>query len=115
MLLLSSGFDAESTVCLREALDAVHTPQVERLLLHLAGAGFGDSAFLHELTAARRRSGRLVLVGPLTGAVRRVLDLTGTRELFDIALGVLTFSVVDAADRRVSVECGVAAVVVVGV
>jgi len=86
VLVLAGEFDAESVVCLSEALDAVCTPQTERVLLDLAGVEFGDAAFVHALTTAHHSSPRLLLAGPLTRPVRRVFDLTGTRQLFHVVL-----------------------------
>ncbi|MFE5795147.1 STAS domain-containing protein [Streptomyces sp. NPDC056503] len=84
-LLLSGEFDAETVGCLREALDAVRTPQIERVLLDLAGIGFGDSALVHALTDTRRRPEKHILLGPLTRQFSRVLDLTDSRRRLDIA------------------------------
>ncbi|WP_030762518.1 STAS domain-containing protein [Streptomyces griseus] len=86
VLLLSGGFDTETVPCLREALDAVRTPQVELLLLDLTGVSFGDSALVHELTDTQNRPQRHVLLGPLTRQVGRLLDLTCTRHTLPIAL-----------------------------
>ncbi len=85
-LLLSGAFDADTVPCLHEALDAVRTPQVELVLLDLAGVRFGDSALVHELTDTRHHPQRHVLVGPLTRQLAHLLDLTGTRRTLDIAL-----------------------------
>ncbi|MEU2657242.1 hypothetical protein ABZ615_18175 [Streptomyces sp. NPDC007325] len=52
----------------------------------LAAVRFGDSAFVHELTGARSRPERHILIGPLPGPIARLLDVTGTRQAFDIAL-----------------------------
>ncbi|MGW4778466.1 hypothetical protein ACWEPA_17625 [Streptomyces filamentosus] len=86
VLLLSGEFDAETVPCLREVLDAVRTPQVELVLLALIGVTFGDCALVHELTGARSRPQRHVLLGPLPRRVARLLALTGTRHTLDIAL-----------------------------
>ncbi|MFF9473423.1 STAS domain-containing protein [Streptomyces roseolus] len=86
LLLLSGDFDADTVSCLREALDAVRTPQIELVLLDLAGVRFGDSALVHELTDTRFRPQRHVLMGPLTRQVACLLDVTGTRDILDITL-----------------------------
>ncbi|MEU2548518.1 STAS domain-containing protein [Streptomyces roseolus] len=86
LLLLSGDFDADTVPCLREALDAVRTPQIELVLLDLAGVRFGDSALVHELTDARCRPQRHVLMGPVTRQVALLLDVTDTRYTLDIAL-----------------------------
>ncbi|MFF2776009.1 STAS domain-containing protein [Streptomyces sp. NPDC058052] len=88
VLVLSGEFDAGTVPCLREALDAVRTPQIERVLLDLAGIRFGDSALVHELTDTRLRPQRHMLVGPLTRQVARLLDLTGSRHALDVAFDI---------------------------
>ncbi|MFC9729692.1 STAS domain-containing protein [Streptomyces roseolus] len=86
LLLLSGDFDADTVPCLREALDAVRTPQIELVLLDLAGVRFGDSALLHELADTRCRPQRHILMGPVTRQVALLLDVTDTRHTLDIAL-----------------------------
>ncbi|MFB7106211.1 STAS domain-containing protein [Streptomyces hydrogenans] len=88
VLLLSGDFDADTVPCLREALDAVRTPQVELVLVDLAGVRFGDSAFVHELADTRCRPQRHILMGPLTRQVASLLDVTETRQTLGIALDV---------------------------
>ncbi|MGW6534468.1 STAS domain-containing protein [Streptomyces sp. NPDC055051] len=83
-LLLSGDFDADTVPCLREALDAVRTPQVELVLLDLTGVSFGDSALVHELTDTQNRPERHLLIGPLRSQVARLLTLTGTEDTFDV-------------------------------
>ncbi|MFE5628751.1 STAS domain-containing protein [Streptomyces sp. NPDC056470] len=86
VLHLSGEFDADTVGCLHEALDSVRSWRAERLLLDLTEVEFADVAFVHELSDAHDRPGRLVLVGPLTSPVRRILALTGTRARFHIVL-----------------------------
>ncbi|WP_306313053.1 STAS domain-containing protein [Streptomyces hydrogenans] len=85
-LVLAGEFDADTTPCLHEALDAVRTPQIELVLLDVAAVRFGDSALLHELTDTRSRPERHILIGPLPGPIARLLDITGTRHAFEISL-----------------------------
>ncbi|MFD5767725.1 STAS domain-containing protein [Streptomyces sp. NPDC127049] len=83
-LLLSGAFDADTVPCLREALDAVRTPQVELVLLDLAGVNFGDSALVHALDDTRSRPERHILIGPLSGQLTRLLAVTGTGDVLDV-------------------------------
>ncbi|MFF9851405.1 STAS domain-containing protein [Streptomyces litmocidini] len=86
-LLSASGeFDVDTIDCLHDALTAAQEAGAERILLDLADVVFGDCAFLHELVRAHHGPSRLVLVGPLPGQIRRLLELTGTYRLFRIAL-----------------------------
>lgn len=62
----------------------VRSSQTERLLMDLTEVTFADAAFVHELAATHDLPGRLVLIGPLTSPVRRLLDITGTRGRFHI-------------------------------
>ncbi|MGW0118550.1 STAS domain-containing protein [Streptomyces sp. NPDC003327] len=86
-LLCASGeFDSETVVCLHEALSDARHARAERVLLDVSQVTFGDSSFLDELVRAHYAPGRLVLVGPLTRQVRRLLDMTGTRDVFHVAI-----------------------------
>ncbi|GAA3398622.1 STAS domain-containing protein [Streptomyces roseoviridis] len=86
-LLCAAGeFDSDSVGALHEALGDARRAGAERILLDLSRVTFGDSVFLHELLKAHDGPGRLVLVGPLTGQVRRLFELTGTLRLFRLAL-----------------------------
>lgn len=84
VLHLSGEFDADTAGCLREAIDWVRSSRTERLLLDLTEVTFGDAAFVQELADTHDLPGRLVLIGPLTSPVRRLLDVTGTRHRFHI-------------------------------
>ncbi|MFC9388655.1 STAS domain-containing protein [Streptomyces venezuelae] len=85
-LVLTGAFDADTTPSLREALEAVRNPQIELVLLDLAAVRFGDAAFVRELTDTQCRPERHILIGPLPGPIARLLDITGTRHAFDVAL-----------------------------
>jgi anti-anti-sigma factor len=86
VLHLSGEFDADTVNCLTEAVGSACTSRTERLLLDLTEVAFADSGFIHALSEADALPGRLVLIGPLSPPLRRVLDLTGTRERFHIVL-----------------------------
>ncbi|MFE5618301.1 STAS domain-containing protein [Streptomyces sp. NPDC056524] len=84
MLHLIGEFDADTVGCLREAIESVRSSRTERMLLDLTEVTFGDAAFVQELADAHGQLGRLVLIGPLTSPVGRLLDVTGTRGRFHI-------------------------------
>ncbi|WP_225803178.1 STAS domain-containing protein [Streptomyces sp. NK15101] len=85
-LLSARGeFDRDTLPCLHSALCAARRARAGRIVLDLSGATFGDSSFLQELIEAHRRPGRLLLVGPLAGQIRRLLELTGMDRVFDLA------------------------------
>ncbi|MET9934988.1 MULTISPECIES: STAS domain-containing protein [unclassified Streptomyces] len=83
VLAASGEFDSDTVCCLCEALDCVCTTQTQRIMLDLTCVTFGDCVLL----GARHRCTRLILLGPLAGPVRKVLELTGTRKLFQIEPG----------------------------
>ncbi|MFI1717495.1 STAS domain-containing protein [Streptomyces litmocidini] len=85
-LLSARGeFDGDTLPCPHGALRVVRAARAGRIALDLSGVTFGDSSFLQKLIAARRRPGRLLLVGPLAGQIRRLLELTGTDRVLDLA------------------------------
>lgn len=96
VLRLEGELDLAAAPALRKRLDEFDG---ELLVLDFAHATFIDSAVLKELLRARvelgERGVRLVLAGVPT-AVRRLLDLTRTSELFEDAPDV------DSALRRPS-------------
>jgi anti-sigma B factor antagonist len=83
---LSGELDIAATSEVRNRVDAA--AGVRGLVLDLSGATFVDSSMLKELLRANaelaRANTRLVLAG-ITPAVRRVLELTRTTELFTLA------------------------------
>ncbi|MEU2507375.1 STAS domain-containing protein [Streptomyces sp. NPDC007863] len=85
LLVVRGEFDRDTLPCLRAALDDAYAAEAERIALDLSGVTFGDSSFLDELLEARGRPGRLVLAGPFTGQIRRLLELTGTDGVFALA------------------------------
>ncbi|MEV2248672.1 STAS domain-containing protein [Streptomyces sp. NPDC049970] len=60
-----------------------------RTVVDLSGVGFADSAGLHALLGGLRQHGEagipLVLAGPMTAAVRRLFEVTGTLDAFRVA------------------------------
>jgi anti-sigma B factor antagonist len=85
LLLLSGELDLAAVSSLRAHTDGA---DVRGLVIDLADVTFMDSSALRELLHAQleadRRGARLVLVG-VPANVRRVLEITGTVEIFDIA------------------------------
>jgi len=83
VLVLRGELDVAAASALREQLAAA--PE-RGLVLDLAGTTFVDSSVLQELLRAREdlraRGARLVLAGA-GRPVRRLLELTGTNELFE--------------------------------
>ncbi|GGR18512.1 STAS domain-containing protein [Streptomyces roseolus] len=85
LLVLRGEFDRDTVPCLRAALDDAQAGGAARIALDLSGVTFGDSSFLNELLEARTRAGELVLVGPFTGQIRRLFELTGTGGILSLA------------------------------
>jgi anti-sigma B factor antagonist len=85
LLLLRGELDLASAAALRARTDAARG---RGLVIDLADVTFVDSSSLRELLHARAelesRGARLVLVGVPPNA-RRLLEMTGTLELFDLA------------------------------
>ncbi|MFI8320689.1 STAS domain-containing protein [Streptomyces sp. NPDC085529] len=85
LLNVTGEFDRDTLPCLRDALGDVDGEQRECVLLDLSGVTFGDSSFLNELLETHRRAARLVVVGPFTGQIRRLFELTGADRVLEIA------------------------------
>lgn len=85
LLVVRGEFDRDTLPCLRAALDDAGAADAERIVLDLSGVTFGDSSFLNELLVAHGRPGQLVLVGPFTGQIRRLFELTGTDVVLTLA------------------------------
>ncbi|MFJ8129591.1 STAS domain-containing protein [Streptomyces hydrogenans] len=78
LLNVRGEFDRDTLPCLHAALDDAHAANAERIALDLSGVTFGDSSFLNELLQEDRRPGTLLLIGPFTGQIRRLFELTRT-------------------------------------
>ena len=87
LLILEGEIDLATTGRFREAIDGVLGEQVRVAVLDVTGVEFMDSTMLRELLRAHRdlqESGsRLIVAGPHP-TVRRLLELTGTNEVFEI-------------------------------
>jgi anti-anti-sigma factor len=85
LVLLRGELDLAAAAALRARVDAA---AAGGLIIDLREVTFIDSSMLRELVNARhelrRHGSRLVLSG-VPAAVRRLLDLTGTAELFETA------------------------------
>lgn len=88
VIVCAGDFDQDSLGPLEAACVAGEDdPAVRRVVLDVTGVTFADSAMLN-LMLRLRRTGRLVLVGPVPPRMGRLLDLTGTSALFPTAEGV---------------------------
>ncbi|MEV7560896.1 hypothetical protein [Streptomyces sp. NPDC089795] len=79
LIRLTGEFDMDSVHILREALGAVPATTA---IMDLTGVDFADAALLHALLDAPQN---LVLAGPLPQHLQRLLDATGTTQLFTTA------------------------------
>ncbi|MFJ5228526.1 STAS domain-containing protein [Kitasatospora sp. NPDC088391] len=73
---------------LAEAVDAALTDGARTLVLDVSAVTFADSSTLRTLVLAQQRAeaagGGLVLLGPLSPAVRRLLEITATDGYFTV-------------------------------
>ncbi|MFD3330029.1 STAS domain-containing protein [Streptomyces sp. NPDC058701] len=76
------GLDALESACAAAAAD----PEVRRIVLDVRQVTFADSSML-TLMLLLRRSGRLVLAGPLPVQLDRRMTLTAIRDLFPVVDG----------------------------
>src|SRR5687767_13192057 len=87
LLVLEGEIDLATTGRFRQAIDGVLAESVRATVLDVSGVEFMDSTMLRELLRAHRdlqeRGSRLIVAGPHP-TVRRLLELTGTNEVFDI-------------------------------
>ncbi|MFD8211493.1 STAS domain-containing protein [Streptomyces sp. NPDC059695] len=82
-LLQATGeFDTDSVTCLHQALADAIDEGATCLRVDLASIAFGDVALVDTLLRAQEGPARLVMVGPLSGYLRRLFELTGTTGLF---------------------------------
>ncbi|GGY76873.1 STAS domain-containing protein [Streptomyces omiyaensis] len=85
LLSVRGEFDRDTLPCLRTALADAYAAEAGRIALDLSGVTFGDSSFLNELLETHRRREDLVLVGPFTGQIRRLFEVTGTDRVLPLA------------------------------
>lgn len=85
---LAGELDLAVAADLRALLDAVAADRPQFVVVDLADVGFIDSTVLRELLRVHRTvradGGRLVMAG-CHAAVKRLLALTGTTEVFELA------------------------------
>jgi anti-anti-sigma factor len=88
LIALAGELDLSSAGDFRAALEAALADGAERVVLDLDEVAFVDSSMLKELLRANaelsEQGRKLVLVAPQP-AVRRLLDLTRTAEMFTVA------------------------------
>ncbi|MFE5724762.1 STAS domain-containing protein [Streptomyces erythrochromogenes] len=82
VVICSGEFDMDTVgilaaACERDAADA------ELLVLDVAWVAFADSSFLNELIRLRNTR-QMVLAGPLPAQLRRMLEMTGALDLFQV-------------------------------
>ncbi|MFF3775816.1 STAS domain-containing protein [Streptomyces sp. NPDC002232] len=77
-------FDTDSVACLRQAFADAIDEGATCLRVDLTAIAFGDVALVDALLHAQDGPARLVLVGPLSGYLRRLFELTGTTDLFHV-------------------------------
>lgn len=85
LLVLAGELDLATAGRFRDLADAAIGDGVQKLVLDMSETTFLDSTMLRELlrtnTALQGQGGKVVLVGA-QAAVERLLELTGTAELF---------------------------------
>jgi anti-anti-sigma factor len=88
VLDLAGELDLSVSGRFRELVDGVLGDGTELVVVDLTEVGFMDSTMLRELLRANKEvaasGGRLVVAGPQS-SVRRLLDLTGTTDVFAVA------------------------------
>ncbi|MEU9235587.1 STAS domain-containing protein [Streptomyces subrutilus] len=88
VIVCGGEFDQDTLGPLREACAAAaDDPGVRRIVLDVAKVTFVDSSMLNQMLLVRR-TGRLVLAGPLPHQLDRLLDLTAARDLFATVEGI---------------------------
>ncbi|MGW7319613.1 STAS domain-containing protein [Streptomyces sp. NPDC054865] len=88
VIVCGGEFDQDTLGPLKEAgTAAVEDPGVRRIVLDVTAVDFADSSMLN-LMLLWRRSGRLVLAGPVPDRLGRLLDVTEARALFITADGL---------------------------
>ncbi|MFF2775919.1 STAS domain-containing protein [Streptomyces sp. NPDC058052] len=85
LLDVRGEFDRDTLPCLRAALDDAYAAGAARIALDLSGVTFGDSSFLSALLQAHHDHEDLLLVGPFTGQIRRLFEVTGTDRVLTLA------------------------------
>ncbi|OEJ35135.1 STAS domain-containing protein [Streptomyces subrutilus] len=88
VIVCGGEFDQDTLGPLQRACTAAAEDRgVRRIVLDVAEVTFADSSMLN-LMLLVRRTGRLVLAGPLPHQLGRLLDLTAARDLFPTAEGI---------------------------
>ncbi|MFD3557562.1 STAS domain-containing protein [Streptomyces goshikiensis] len=88
VIVCVGDFDQDTLQPLKAACTAAaDDPGVRRVILDVSRVTFADSTMLN-LMLILMRTGRLVLVGPVSPRLGRVLDLTQARDLFPTTDGI---------------------------
>ncbi|MFF2226080.1 STAS domain-containing protein [Streptomyces globisporus] len=89
VLRLRGDLDFEDASALAEAVRGALVEDPRVLAIDVSSVTFADSSMLRTLVETQQdmedRSGAMVLVGPITPPMRRLLEITATDELFAIA------------------------------
>ncbi|MFD3327948.1 STAS domain-containing protein [Streptomyces sp. NPDC058701] len=90
VIICTGEFDQQSLTAISKAgAAATSDPTIRRVVLDVSRITFADSSMLNEMFRLLRTS-RLILVGPLPRTLDRVLELTQSRALFQIADSIET-------------------------
>ncbi|MEU1125144.1 STAS domain-containing protein [Streptomyces sp. NPDC005899] len=84
IIVCTGELDVNGEPLLRQALDTALRDGVARTVVDLSGVSFADSSMLNTLVRAHTRQ-HMILAGPLTRQVARLLQVSGTDQLFTIA------------------------------
>ncbi|WP_411103066.1 STAS domain-containing protein [Streptomyces sp. cmx-4-9] len=84
IIVCSGEFDIDSHGALAEAMNAARLDGVKRTVLDMHLVSFADSSMLNTLLVAHRRQ-HLVLAGPFSPQIARLLTVTGTDKVLTLA------------------------------
>jgi anti-anti-sigma factor len=88
LLALTGEFDLAAAPAARERFEQVGARRPRGLVLDMAAVTFADSSALRELLladAALRAVGSRLVLAAVSGPVERMFDLTGARDLLELA------------------------------
>ncbi|MGW3331775.1 STAS domain-containing protein [Streptomyces rubiginosohelvolus] len=89
VLRLRGDLDFEDASSLAEAVRQALVEDPRVLAIDVSSVTFADSSMLRTLVETQQhmedRSGAMVLVGPITPPMRRLLEITATDQLFAVA------------------------------
>ncbi|MFJ3770012.1 STAS domain-containing protein [Streptomyces sp. NPDC090082] len=84
-LLQATGeLDTDTVTCLHRAMADALGEGATCMRIDLTTLAFGDVALVDTLLHTQAGPARLILVGPLSGCMRRLFELTDTTDLFHV-------------------------------